>query len=84
MAMDYLRSPYNGQPVTYSYGSPEIAGRPFYNDDFTALNIEVRRGPLGEVLDAIAAHTGDARPPTYYMASLPVDARLPGFRAQTI
>jgi hypothetical protein len=80
-AMDYLRDHYNGQPVTYSYGAPEIAGRPFYNDDFTALNIEVRRSPLGEVLDAIAAHAEDARPPTYYMASLLVDTRLSGLRA---
>jgi len=81
-AMNYLRRHYNGQPVTYSYGGPEIAGRPFYNDDFTALNIEVQRSPLGEVLDAIAEHTGDAQPPTYYVASLLVDTRLPGFRAQ--
>jgi hypothetical protein len=80
-AMDYLRRHYNGQPVTYSYGAPDIAGRPFYNDDFTALNIEVRRSPLGEVLDAIAAHAGDTRPPTYYVASLLVDTRLPGLRA---
>ena len=80
-AMDHLRSHYNGQPVTYSHGGPEIAGRPFYNDDFTALNIEVRRSPLGEVLDAIAAHAGDAQPPTYYVASLLVDTRLPGLRA---
>ncbi len=80
-AMDYLRGFYNGQPITYSYAGPEAAGRPFYNDDFTALNIEVRRNLLGEVLDAIAAHAGDERPPTYYVASLLVDTRLPGFRA---
>lgn len=81
-AMDYLRGHYNGQPVTYSYGSPEIAGRPFYNDDFTALNIEVRRSPLGEVLEAIAAHASDAQPPTYYVASLLVETRFPEFRTQ--
>ena len=81
-AMDLLRGAWNGQPVTYSYGGPEIAGRPFYNDDFTALNIEVRRGALDEVLDAIAAHADDPRPPTWYLASLLVDTRLPGLRAQ--
>ena len=37
-AMDYLRSHYNGRPVRYSFGEPQIAGRPFYNDDFTQLN----------------------------------------------
>lgn len=81
-AMDLLRGAWNGQPVTYSYGGPEIAGRPFYNDDFTALNIEVRRGALDEVLDAIAAHADDPRPPTWYLASLLVDTRLPGLRAE--
>jgi hypothetical protein len=81
-AMDYLRSHYNGQPVTYSYGSPEVAGRPFYNDNFTALNCEVRRSLLGEVLDEIAAHAPDTNPPTYYVASLLVDSRLPRFREE--
>jgi Cupin-like domain len=81
-AMDYLRSHYNGQPVTYSYGSPEVAGRPFYNHDFTALNCEVRRSLLGDVLDEIAAHAPDTKPPTYYVASLLVDSRLPRFREE--
>lgn len=79
-AMDYLRTYYNRQPVTYSYGTPEVAGRPFYNADFTDLNCEVRRSALDEVLDAIAAHADDMQPPTYYVASLLVDTRLPGFR----
>ncbi len=80
-AMDVLRGFYNGQPVTWSWGSPEVAGRPFYNADFTDLNFEVRRGDLGEVLDAIAAHADDTQPPTYYVASLLLDSRLPGLRA---
>ena len=42
-AMDYLRDHDNGQPVTYSWGAPEVAGRPFYDADFTGLNCEVRR-----------------------------------------
>lgn len=79
-AMDYLRGHYNGQPVTYSWGGPEIAGRPFYNADFTDLNCDVRRSDLGQVLDEIAAHADDAQPPTYYVASLLIDSRLPGFR----
>ncbi|CTP85465.1 hypothetical protein XTPLMG728_0894 [Xanthomonas translucens pv. poae] len=79
-AMDLLRGHSNGRPLQYSYGAPEIAGRPFYNDDFTALNFEVRRGDLHGLLDAIAAHLDDPRPPAYYLASLPVDDSLPGFR----
>lgn len=80
-AMDCLRRHENGQPVTYSWGAPEIRGRPFYNDDFTQLNFEVRRGGLSQVLDEIASHAGDALPPTYYVASLLIDTRLPGLRA---
>lgn len=79
-AMACLRGHYNGKPVQYSRGGPEIAGRPFYNDDFTELNFEVRRGGIDQLLDEIAMHVDDAQPPTYYMASLPVDACLPGLR----
>ena len=81
-AMEYLRSFYNGRPVQYSYGEPSIAGRPFYNDDFTELNCIVRRDRLDEVLRQIETHLGDQEPPTYYVASLPVDACLPGFSAE--
>ena len=79
-AMAYLLSYYNGKPVMYSRGSPEIAGRPFYTDDFTALNCEVVRSGLDELLDAIAIHVDDARPPSYYLASMLIDGSLPGFR----
>ena len=78
-AMDYLRGFDAGVPVQYSFGGPDIAGRPFYNEDFTRLNVEVRRGLLAQVLDEIGRHLEDARPPTYYVASLLVDRALPGF-----
>ncbi|MET0549171.1 MAG: cupin-like domain-containing protein [Xanthomonas sp.] len=78
-AMAYLRGFDAGVPVPYSFGGPEIEGRPFYNADFTQLNFEVRRGQLTQVLDAIADTLEDPRPPTYYVASLPIDRALPGF-----
>ncbi|WP_058833664.1 cupin-like domain-containing protein [Luteimonas abyssi] len=78
-AMAYLRGFDTGRPIPYSYGDASIQGRPFYTEDFTGLNVEVRRGGLGEVLDAIAAHLDDPHPPTYYVASLPVAGALPGF-----
>jgi len=80
-AMAYLRGLDNGKAVPYSYGPPAIGGRPFYNDDYTALNFEVRRGTVSQVLDAVAAHLDDPAPPAYYLASLLVDDSLPGFRA---
>lgn len=79
-AAAYLCSHYNGQPVTYSWGEPSIAGRPFYTEDFTALNSEVRRGDLDQVIDEILRHADDAEPPMYYVASLLVGGRLPGLR----
>ena len=81
-AMAYLRRFDAGRPVQYSHGAPEIDGRPFYDAGFTALNFEVRRASLDEVLESIAAHLHDARPPTLYMASLPVAAAMPGFDAE--
>ncbi len=81
-AMAYLHRFDSGKPVQYSFGPPEIAGRPFYNDDFTQLNFQVRRGGLSQVLDEISAHMGDATPPTYYVASLLMEAALPGFHEE--
>jgi len=80
-AMDYLRGQDAGKAAPYSYGPPDIGGRPYYNDDFTALNFDVRRGTISEVLGEIAAHLEAAQPPTYYMASLLIDDSLPAFRA---
>ncbi len=80
-AMHQLRAHDTGRALQYSYGGPAIAGRPFYTEDCSALNFEVQRGSLGSLLDAIAAHRDDLQPPTYYLASLPVDDGLPGLRA---
>jgi hypothetical protein len=81
-AMSYLRSFYNGKTVGAAVGDAQIGGRLFYNDDFTALNTSSRRMRLDEVLDTINEYLHDARPPTYYIASTPIDACLPGFRAE--
>lgn len=78
-ALGYLRRFEVGVPVPYSFGVPEIEGRPFYNDDFTRLNIEVRRGLLTQVLAEIEDTLEAPRPPTYYVASLLIDRALPGF-----
>jgi len=78
-ALAYLRDFDAGVPVQYSFGGPEIEGRPFYNADFTQLNFEVRRGLLSQVLDEIADNLQVERPPTYYVASLLIERALPGF-----
>jgi hypothetical protein len=79
-AMDYLRSFYNGKTVGTSFGEPEMAGRLFYNADFTELNFVNRRARLDDVLSEIEAHLQVERPPTRYIASTTIDACLPGFR----
>jgi hypothetical protein len=79
-AMRYLRSFYNGKPVSYSFGEPNIKGRPFYNEDLTQLNFATKRDRLDDLLSQIESHLDDGRPPTYYVASLLVDVALPGFR----
>ncbi|ASW45530.1 cupin-like domain-containing protein [Xanthomonas hortorum pv. vitians] len=80
-AMAVLRAHDSGHALQYSHGGPEIASRPFYTDDCSALNFDVQRGTLSTLLEAIAAHRDDPQPPTYYLASLPVDNHLPGLRA---
>lgn len=79
-AMSYIRSFYNGKTVSASFGGPEIAGRLFYNDDFTQLNFASQRAQMDEFLDRILSHLGDDQPPTMYMGSTLVDSYLPGFR----
>jgi hypothetical protein len=80
--VDYLRSFYNGKALGYSIGGPEIAGRLFYNDDFTKLNFSTERAKLDEILTRILGHAGDATPPTIYVGSAPVDSYLPGLRKE--
>ena len=81
-AMSYLRSFYNGKTVGTCVGEPHIAGRLFYNDDFTALNFTTRRMRLDDVMNEVRAHARDAQPPTYYVSSTTIDACLPGFRQE--
>ena len=81
-AMNYLRSFYNGKVVGASFGDPQIAGRLFYNDDFTELNFVNRRAPMDEVLNSIQEHLHDERPPTFYIGSTVIDTCLPGFRKE--
>lgn len=81
-AIKYLRSFYNGKPISASMGDANIAGRLFYSDDFTRLNFESRRTTLDAMLDTIESHLGDAQPPTVYVGSAIIDGCLPGFRAR--
>jgi hypothetical protein len=79
-ARRYLVSFYNGRPIDYTFGDPDARGRAYYKEDFSALNFTVRRDRLDNALAEIESHLQDERPPLYYIASLPVDSCMPGFR----
>lgn len=81
-AVAYLKSFYNGRTVGTYFGSPQIAGRLFYNEDMTGLNFDARRARLDLVLDEILEHLEDEQPPTLYIAATTIDACLPGMRAK--
>jgi cupin-like protein len=77
-AAAYLRRFYRDAIV----GAPEIEGRFFYNDDLSGFNFKPVRMKLDGVLDAIARHAPEMKPPAIYVGSTSVDACLPGFRVE--
>jgi len=78
----YIRSFYQGAPVTVFRGEPEIGGRVFYNDDLSGFNYQSSRDQLNTVLDEVLGAIGSENPPMLYMGSTQIDNWLPGFRAQ--
>lgn len=81
-AIDYLETFYNGKTVGACFGSPEMAGRWFYDDELKGLNFESRRTPLEEVLEGLRRHLDEEQPPSLYVGSTTIDACLPGLRAK--
>ena len=77
----YLRGCYRDATVNAWFGAPEIDGRFFYDEAFSGFNFRAERLRLDAVLDALARHAADARPPAVYVGSTTVDTCLPGFRA---
>ena len=81
-AMDYLKSFYQGRPVTLFVGEPQDGGRFFYNAEVNGLNYQSGRTSLTDALDQIEAHLNDSNPPSFYIGSTDLDLFLPGLRAQ--
>jgi Cupin-like domain len=80
-ASDYLRRFYRDATVDAWLGAPAINGRFFYNDDLSGFNFSAERLRLDAVLDELALHQQDERPPALYVGSTSVETCLPGFRA---
>jgi hypothetical protein len=81
-AVAYLKQFCSPKPATVYMGEPGIAGRFFYNEQFSGFNFTAQRMPLGECLERVLSHVDDVRPPSFYAGSTDVDTFLPGLRAQ--
>jgi len=81
-AADYLRRFYRGATVGAFFGSPENGGRIFYNEDMSGFNYQPVMLKLDQVLEQLAQHLEDERPPAIYVGSTTVDTCLPGFRQE--
>jgi hypothetical protein len=78
----YLERFDRGAAVEAFVGPPEIGGRFFYRDGEAAFNFERRRGPLKDVLAAIAKVEGVEQAPAIYVGSAPVAEVLPGLERE--
>lgn len=81
-AIAYLARFDAGQRIIGFTGAPGIGGRFAYDDAVTSLNFTSERVLLGDFLDRIRGHLGDAEPPSFYIGSTDLDAYLPALRAE--
>ena len=75
---NYLRGFGEHTRVGLWRGAPEIAGRFFYNDDFTGFNFRREIGSTGALLDELLAGSPDA----VYLGSTELDGSFAGLRQQ--
>lgn len=80
-ATRYLSKFWTDAPVTAYIGKASINGRFSYNEDFTGFNFDRGKAPLAQILGKLAESEREDRLTTIYVGSTPVDAWLPGFRA---
>jgi hypothetical protein len=73
---DYLRGFGASTRLSLWRGAPEIAGRFFYNADFSGFNFQHEVNSFGALLDELLAGTPDA----LYLGSTDVDRCFPGLR----
>ena len=61
-------------------GAPEIAGRFFYNEDFSGFNFQREIGSLGSLLDELLTRSQDPKAPALYLGSTELGGSFPGLR----
>ena len=81
-AYQYLCQFYNGELVNTAIGASDNQGEIFYNQDFTGFSHERIRSPLTGVYENIKKLHAAGSKRAYYVDSMPVDACVPGFRAE--
>lgn len=79
-ADSYLRSAYDGSPVTAFVTDKKVDGRIFYTEGLSETNFRQIKTDLGWVLDQIREHEGDPASPVVYMGSMALAYCLPGIR----
>ena len=81
-ASAYIRRFYRDATVGALLGAPDIEGRFFYNDDLSGFNFRAVKLKLDVMLDEVARHEHEPKPPAIYVGSTTIDTCLPGFRAE--
>jgi len=78
----YLLSHTSGSNLVVSRGNPDIDGRIFYNQAFTALNCKAYKMSLPELFEQLNKHKNDNKPPLHYMGTTSVDACFSNLRQE--
>ena len=81
-AVALLKKFYNGRPTGASIAAPEMKGRFFYDEDFTALNFSKSLVQIDDLLDDLLLHFADESPPGIYVASASLEGYFPGLREE--
>lgn len=75
----YLAQFDSGKPLAAFFGSPEIKGRLFYNEDLSGLNFRQVRAPLKPTIGRILQSLQEQEPPTVYVGASSTAESLPEF-----
>ena len=78
--VEYIHRFYSGEPLTASFGSPEIDGLVGYNDDLTGFNFDRGKVTFEDFFERLFKHIDDDQPPASYVGSTVLDNWFPGFR----
>lgn len=82
--IDYLKSCYQGMPVTLTTADKSAANRLFYTDDWLRVNFSERRIKLTPVLDKLLSEVANPTSDTFYVGSTPTKLCIPKFSQENV